>query len=77
MFRLNKLKNWAHSSIAHDKNEIETYQVFQDEINHINQIIEEFIKEQGTDNRLLHVLYKGCEKENENELSVRPVSGQT
>lgn len=59
MFRLNKLKNWAHSSIAHDKNEIETYQVFQDEINHINQIIEEFIKEQGTDSRLLHVLYKG------------------
>ena len=26
---------------------------------------------------ILHVLYKGCGKESRNELSVRPVSGQT
>ncbi len=56
---VSKIRNWTYSSISDDKNEIETYQVFQDEINHINQTIEEFIKEEGTDNHLLQVLYKG------------------
>lgn len=59
MFRLNKLKNWTHSSISDDKNEIEAYQTFQNEIERIKQTSEEFIKEEGAENYLLHILYKG------------------
>lgn len=55
----NKAKNWAHSSISDDKSEIEVYQVFQNEIDNIKQTIEEFIKEEGAENYLLHILYKG------------------
>ena len=35
MFQLDKLKNWTHSSITDDKNEIEIYQIFTNEINSI------------------------------------------
>lgn len=59
MFQLDKLKNWAHSSITEDKNEIEIYQIFTNEINSIKNTIEEFIKEEGSDNHLLYVLHDG------------------
>ena len=56
---VSKVRNWTSSSISDDKNEIETYQVFQNEINNIKQTIEGFIKEEGSENYLLHVLYNG------------------
>ncbi len=56
---VSKIRNWTYSSISNDKNEIETYQVFQNKINNINQTIEGFIKEEGSENYLLHVLYNG------------------
>ena len=37
---VSKVRNWTSSSISDDKNEIETYQVFQNEINNIKQTIE-------------------------------------
>lgn len=56
---IKKLNNWTHSSIPDDKQEIEVYQVFQTEIESINKTIEEFIKEEGIENYLLHILYNG------------------
>lgn len=56
---IRKAINWTHSSISDDKNEIEVYQLFQTEIENINKIIEEFIKEEGRENYLLYVLYRG------------------
>ena len=56
---ISKINNWTHSSISDDKQELETYQVFKNEIDRIKQTSEEFIKEEGTENYLLHILYKG------------------
>ena len=54
MFRLQRLKNWAYSSVADDKKELNVYQSFQDQISLINTKIEEYIIELGNeDNRLL------------------------
>ena len=56
---ISKINNWTHSSISDDKQELETYQVFKNEIDRIKQTSEEFIKEEGTENYMLHILYNG------------------
>lgn len=59
MFRLNKLKNWAHSSISDDKHELEVYQIFQNEIDNIKKIRQEYINEEGSYDNKLQVSFKG------------------
>lgn len=59
MFKLHKLKNWAHSSISDDKKELNAYQSFQDQFSLIDSKIEEYINElAGEDARLL-IEYNG------------------
>ena len=53
----NKVKNWAHSSISEDKQEIETYQNFQNEIENIRKIIKEYLDTEGSEDNLLKVNY--------------------
>ena len=57
MFNLQRLKNWAHSSIEFDKSELNTYQNFQDQISLIDGKIEEYITELGREDKRLLVEY--------------------
>ena len=57
MFKLQRLKNWSHSSINDDKKELNAYQCFQDQISLINNKIEEYIAEFGSEDRRLFVNY--------------------
>ena len=57
MFNLQRLKNWAHSSIEFDKSELNTYQNFQDQMSLINGKIEEYITELGSEDKRLLVEY--------------------
>ena len=61
MFRLQRLKNWAHSSIASDKQELNAYQSFLDQFSLIDSKIEEYLSELGMDDRRLFVDYNGKE----------------
>ena len=59
MFRLQRLKNWAHSSVASDKQELNAYQSFQDQFSLIDSKIEEYLSELGMDDSRLFVNYNG------------------
>lgn len=51
----NKVKNWTHSSFSDDKKEIETYQVFQAEIDNIKKTINEYIEIEGSEDDFLKI----------------------
>ena len=59
MFKLNKLKNWAKSSINDDKMELEIYQKFKDQINSIKDKSNEYINEMNFTDERLFVEYEG------------------
>lgn len=59
MFRLNKLKNWAHSSINDDKKELNAYQKFQDQFSLIDSKLEEYIAEFASEDTRLLIEYNG------------------
>lgn len=59
MFRLQKIKNWMHSSVIDDKKELNVYQSFQDQISSINTKIEAYIAELGNDDSRLLINYNG------------------
>ena len=59
MFKLQKLKNWTHSSVNDDRNELNIYQSFQDQFSSINSKIEEYIEEVGREDSRLLIDYNG------------------
>ncbi len=59
MFRLQKLKNWTHSSVTDDKKELNVYQSFQDQISLINSKTEEYITELGSEDKRLLIEFNG------------------
>ena len=59
MFRLQKLKNWTHSSVTDDKKELNVYQSFQDQFSLTNSKIEEYIAELGSEDQRLLIDYNG------------------
>lgn len=59
MFRLQKLKNWAHSSVADDKKELNAYQSIQDQILAIYSKIDEYLKEKSYEDERIQVDYNG------------------
>ena len=59
MFSLNKLKNWAKSSISDDKIELEVYQKLMDQINGIKGKADEYINEMNYTDERLYVEYEG------------------
>lgn len=64
MFRLNKLKNWAHSSINDDKKELNAYQKFQDQFSLIDSKLEEYIAEFASEDTRLLIEYNGRKNAN-------------
>ena len=59
MFRLQKIKNWMHSSVIDDKKELNIYQSFQDQISLIDSKIEEYIEDLDNDDSRLLINYNG------------------
>ena len=59
MFRLEKLKNWAHSSVADDKKELNVYQSFQDQFLAINSKIDDYLNEKSYEDERIQVDYNG------------------
>ena len=59
MFKLQRLKNWAHSSIADDKSELNAYQNFQDHFSLIDSKLEEYIAEFASEDTRLLIEYNG------------------
>lgn len=59
MFKLQKLKNWTHSSINDDKKELSTYQSIQDQMSSIDSKINEYIEELGREDSRLLIEYNG------------------
>lgn len=59
MFRLDKLKNWAQSSINDDKKELNAYQSLDDQISLIYSKIDEYINDLGSIDKRLFVEYNG------------------
>ena len=51
------MKNWTRSSVTSDKNELEIYKVFSDEISNLKKLMQEYIDDKGSENRSLFVLY--------------------
>lgn len=59
MFKLQRLKNWTHSSVTDDKSELDAYQIFQDQFSSLNSKIEEYISELGYEDERLLIDYNG------------------
>lgn len=59
MFFLQKAQSWLHSSVSDDKQELEAYQTFKDELENIKRVRGEYISEEGREDYMLQVLYNG------------------
>ncbi len=59
MFSLQKLKNWTHSSISSDKQELEIYEYFKNEIENIKKVRKSYIDEEGREDISIYTEYNG------------------